>query len=92
MHHLGGTIHYYHDGVLAITARGQIRDKVDAYFLPFGLWYGQGLETFLFHCVVYLLQLAGWAALNKLSDISCHALPPEVASDFADRPLYSRVR
>ena len=92
MHHLGSTIHYCHDGVLATTISGQIRNEIYAHFLPFGFWNSQGLETSLFHRVVSLLQLAGRAALYELSDISCHALPPEVASNLPNRPLYSWVR
>ena len=92
VHHLGGTIHYCHYGVLSLCSCGQIHNEVNAHFLPFGLWNGQGLETSLFLSVITFLQLAGWAGFHEFSNISCHALPLEVASDLTDRPLYARVR
>ena len=80
MSHLGKTVHYYQDGIVAFTG-WESDDEIAGEVRPGALGNGKRLQKSVVLVVAGLGSFARVAVSNVLADVTLHALPVVSVSD-----------
>ena len=77
--HLGETVHYHVNGIVAVPCLGQASDEIHSHLFPAMAWQRQGLQESRWPLVARFVALAGITGAYEFTDVIRHHRPVEVA-------------